>query len=156
MSNVISPDPVLTEDQSRSLPLLLDMIIPPDPDKGMPGAGELDLMTYVTEFVPDQIATIKQELDSLNQAARERYRRTFADLEADDRGALVEQLRSENARFAQNIAVQTMACYYQDDKVVVALGMEARPPFPKGNVVEPGDLSLLDPVRARKQIYRDV
>jgi hypothetical protein len=49
-----------------------------------------------------------------------------------------------------------MACYYQDDQVVVALGMEARPPFPKGNVVEPGDLSLLDPVRARKQIYRDV
>ena len=110
---------MLTEDQSRSLPLLLNMIIPADPDKGMPGAGELDLMAYVTEFVPDQIETIKQELDILNGAAQEQYQHTFADLEADDRDALVERLRSENTQFAQNIAIQLMACYYQDDKVVV-------------------------------------
>ena len=155
------PDPmtstsVLTEDQSRSLSLLLNMIIPPDPDKGMPGAGELDLMAYVIEFVPDQIEMIKQELDMLNQAAREQYQHIFADLEPDHRNSLVEQLRSKNAQFAQGIAVQIMACYYQDDRVVVALGMAARPPFPKGNEVALGDLSLLDPVRERKQIYRNV
>ena len=56
----------------------------------------------------------------------------------------------------KNIVVRTMACYYQDDKVMIALGMEARPPFPKGNEVVSGDLSLLDPVREKKQIYRDV
>jgi hypothetical protein len=39
---------------------------------------------------------------------------------------------------------------------MIALGIEARPPFPKGNEVTSGDLSLLNPVRERKQIYRDV
>ena len=37
-----------------------------------------------------------------------------------------------------------------------SLGMEARPPFPKGYEVEQGDWSLLDPVRARPKMYREV
>jgi hypothetical protein len=31
-----------------------------------------------------------------------------------------------------------------------------RAPFPKGFELEAGDLSLLDPVRARPKVYRDV
>lgn len=156
MSNLITSDSVLTEDQRRSLPLLLNMIIPPDSDKGLPGASELNLIGYVSEFAPGQIEAIQLELDMLNQAARDQYQLTFSDLGQNDRDVLVDRLRSENAQFAQTIVVQTMACYYQDDKVVVvALGMEARPPFPKGYEVESGDLSLLDPVRQRQQIYRD-
>jgi hypothetical protein len=37
-----------------------------------------------------------------------------------------------------------------------SLGLEPRPPFPKGHVVEQGDWSLLDPVRARPPMYRGV
>ena len=40
-----------------------------------------------------------------------------------------------------------LLCYYRDDRVMVSLGLEARPPFPKGHVLEQGDWSLLDPVR---------
>ena len=39
--------------------------------------------------------------------------------------------------------------------VVEGLGLEDRPPYPKGYEVEAGDLSLLDPVRARPKLYRD-
>jgi hypothetical protein len=35
-----------------------------------------------------------------------------------------------------------------------SLGMEVRPPFPKGFEVEQGDWSLLDPVRVRQPFYR--
>ena len=155
MSNSLRSGSVLTQEQSRSLPLLLNMIIPPAPDRGMPGAGDLDFIGYMTEFEPGLIEAVQLELDTLNQKAREYYMRTFADLHPDDRDRLVDRLRSENVQFAQAIVVNTMACYYQDDRVVVALGMEARPPFPKGNEVKSGDLSLLDPVRKRKQLYRD-
>jgi hypothetical protein len=34
--------------------------------------------------------------------------------------------------------------------------MDARAPFPKGYDLEQGDWSLLDPVRARPRLYRDV
>ncbi len=155
MSNTNTSDRVLTDDQLRCLSILLDMIIPPDPTSGMPGAGELDFVGYVSEFARDRIDAIQTELDLLNQEAGNQYQRNFFDLEQRDRDALVDRLRSTNEQFAQTISVQTMACYYQDDRVVAALGMEARPPFPKGNEVKPGDLSLLDPVRQREQIYRD-
>ena len=46
-------------------------------------------------------------------------------------------------------------CYYRDDRVLRALGLEPRAPFPKGHTVEQGDWSLLDPVRARPPFWRD-
>ena len=55
MTNVIISDSFLTKEQSRSLPLLLNMIIPPDKEKDMPGAGELDFVGYVSEFEPGQM-----------------------------------------------------------------------------------------------------
>ena len=146
---------VLTQEQGRNLRILLDMIIPPNPARGMPGAGELDLVGYLTEFQPDQIEAIRTELDQLSQEARAHFHRGFAELEQGDRDRLVARLRAETEQFAKNIVVETMACYYQDDRVVLALGMEARPPFPKGHEVDSGDLSLLDPVRERKPLYRD-
>jgi hypothetical protein len=38
--------------------------------------------------------------------------------------------------------------------VVRSLGLESRPPYPKGHVLEDGDWSLLDPVRARLPMWR--
>jgi hypothetical protein len=46
--------------------------------------------------------------------------------------------------------------YYRDDRVIRALGLEARPPYPKGRVVEEGDRSRLDAVRGRPRMGRDV
>ncbi len=46
--------------------------------------------------------------------------------------------------------------YYVEDRVIAAIGMEPRPPHPKGFVMAPADTSLLDPVRARAPFYRKV
>jgi len=48
-----------------------------------------------------------------------------------------------------------MQCYYRDDRVMQALGMEARAPFPKGYEVPEGDWSMLEAVQARGKIWRD-
>ena len=39
-----------------------------------------------------------------------------------------------------------LQCYYRDDRVMRALGLEPRPPYPKGHVLEQGDRALLDVV----------
>ena len=49
-----------------------------------------------------------------------------------------------------------LQCYYRDDRVMRSLDLEARPPFPKGFEVEQGDWSLLDQVRARPKLWREV
>ena len=46
--------------------------------------------------------------------------------------------------------------YYQHPRVVAALGLEHRPPHPKGHEMEASDLTLLDPVRRRGKLYREV
>ena len=52
------------------------------------------------------------------------------------------------------IANLTVQGYYRDDRVMLSLGMEPRPPHPDGYEVEQGDWSLLDPVRQRDEFYR--
>ena len=49
-----------------------------------------------------------------------------------------------------------LQCYYRDDRVLSALGLEPRAPFPKGHALPSGDWSLLDVVRQRPRMWRDV
>jgi hypothetical protein len=53
------------------------------------------------------------------------------------------------------LALETVTCYYQHDRVLEALGMETRAPYPQGFQVIAGDLALLAPVRRRGKVYRD-
>lgn len=155
MTNLIASDGHLTGEQSRTLSKVLNLLIPADVERGMPAAGELDFMGYVSEFASGYLAAIGEEIDQIIQAAEKRHGAKFSALASSEQQELFEQLQSSQPRFAINIQVQTLNCYYQDDRVMEALGMEARPPFPEGYDVVSGDLSLLDPVRNRGIIYRD-
>ena len=53
------------------------------------------------------------------------------------------------------VLFQTYAGYYQNPAVLEALGLEGRPPHPKGYEIGPDDPQLLDPVRARAPFYRE-
>lgn len=44
--------------------------------------------------------------------------------------------------------------YYTDPRILTSLNKEDRPPFPKGNTLEQGDWSLLDPVKKRDPVFR--
>ncbi len=46
--------------------------------------------------------------------------------------------------------------YYQNTATLAALGLPPRPPHPLGYEIEENDLSLLEPVRARKKLCRKV
>ena len=80
----------------------------------------------------------------------------FADIADSARERLVATLRSDDPSFMRALAMHTVTCYYQDDRVLAGLGMEPRAPFPRGYEVHSGDLSLLDPVRRRGRIWREI
>jgi len=80
----------------------------------------------------------------------------FADLDAERRDAVAARLREAGGEALMGVSRIIVQCYYRDDRVMQSLGLEARPPFPKGFEVEQGDWSLLDPVRARPRLYREV
>ncbi len=152
---LIGTDRALGDVQQRSLGLLLDMIVPATDDGAKPSAADVDVLSYIREYEPDTLGLLGAELDRLESEARRQAGAAFADLEASARQRLVEALRAEEPRFLQRLAQQTVTAYYQDDRVLKAIGIEPRAPFPKGYEVPSGDQSLLDPVRARGRIYRE-
>ena len=98
---------------------------------------------------------MREDLGRLDRLAAEHSGKAFARLTVSDRDRVMDDIRGAEPDFLKDLALATTTCYYQDDRVLLALGMEARPPFPKGYEVVSGDLSLLDPVRKRGKVYRD-
>ena len=64
------------------------------------------------------------------------------------------RIATREPAFLPGLVFHTYAGYYQHDRVFEALGLEARPPHPKGYETEANDLTLLDPVRRRRRLYR--
>lgn len=147
---------VLHEIQRAVLQVTLNLIIPPSNDGRLPGAAEYDIFAYINEFAPSTLPALVVELDQLEADAQSQFGASFSALAQSEAKGIVDTQRSANAQFMAELARQTVACYYQQDRVMSAIGMQVRPPFPQGYEVHFADLTLLDPVRARGQIYRDV
>jgi hypothetical protein len=64
------------------------------------------------------------------------------------------RLRQSHAAAFAAVIVAVAQGYYRDDRVMCSLGMEPRPPFPKGYDVPEGDWALLDAVSGRPPIWR--
>ena len=145
----------LTSAQRATLDIVLNLIVPPSADGRMPGAAEVGVPAYLFAEAPDALPALCRELEELERRSRERFAREFAELEERERKSLIAEMRAREPSFMNRLSMETLACYYQHDRVLEGLGMEARPPYPKGYQVVQGDLSLLEPVRARGKIYRD-
>ena len=149
------PESALTAVQRATLDAVLNLIVPPSADARMPGAAEVGVPAYLCAEAADALPRLRGELDELERRARAHFAREFAALKQDERQSLLGELRAQTPAFMDRLAMETLACYYQHERVLGGLGLEARPPYPKGYEVVQGDLSLLDPVRARGKIYRD-
>jgi hypothetical protein len=140
-----------TANQTRALRRIAGMMIPASERHGVPGADDdLIFADILRSFGQDaaQVVAFCADLDR-------RAGGVFADLDEATARRVAEQARTAGGTPLMMTQRVILQCYYRDDRVMLALGMEPRPPFPKGHVVEQGDWSLLDPVRARAPFYRD-
>lgn len=148
--------PGYTESEKRTLACVLDVLVPPDPRRGLPGAGEIGLADVIEGKAPDLHPTVAPGLAALDELARERGADAFALAPPGKRAALVEALGERHPGFVPGLVFQTFVAYYEHPAVQTALGLEARPPHPLGYELEAGDLSRLASVRARGRLYREV
>jgi len=146
-----------SDEDKRVLAGVLDDIIPPSPDGRMPGAGEIGLAGFIDDALraaPELRAMVLQSLSALDALARRRTSQAFAALPRADQAALINELASSEDAVPPVLILHAYAGYYQHPKVVAALGLEPRPPHPKGYEMAPDDFSLLDPVRRRPRLTR--
>jgi hypothetical protein len=153
---IIQTDHPLSEDQKSVLDALLNLIIPSSGDGRMPGAAEMDFLGYLVGDESGFLPKLVQVLNAIVDAADSSHGKSFTEINESDQLDLVNSLRSSKGELFNRLTNQVMACYYQNDRVMRGLGLEPRPPFPKGNQVDEGDLSLLEPVRQRGEIWRKV
>lgn len=151
----IATDSPLDETQRGILLVLLGMIVPASADERKPSAAEVDVLGYIVAREADFLPTLREELDAVEARAQGETGSAFLDLTAAEQQRVVAEARAEAPAFLRGLALHTVTCYYQDARVLEALGLEARPPFPQGYDVDAGDLSLLDPVRRRAPFYRE-
>jgi hypothetical protein len=147
-----------SDDEERLLARLLDEIIPPCSERRLPGAGALGLTTRIARTVeqtPMLRPVMEYGLGALADLARKRHPSGFAALSGQETREVWEEFVATDQFFQPAFMFLVDSSYYQDARVVEALGLEARPPHPKGYTMEPDDSTLLDPVRRRAKMYRE-
>lgn len=143
----------LSEEQERTLLALLKLIIPPSEDGRMPGAADVGFFAYMNR--ENLYSWMKEGLLSINEESQSKYQQEFSVLGNGEQAQLIDTLRRKLFRFFSRLTTEVIKCYYLNDRVLEAIGLEARPPFPHGYLLDEGDLSLLVPVYERGKIYRD-
>jgi len=146
-------DPAFTAEERRVLACVLDALIPPSADGRMPGAGVAGVgahLEVVLRTLPDLRVMVVDGLRDLDVQARTQHDRPFVELDENERAALVAL-----QGFSYALVPHAYIGYYQQDRVLEAIGVDPRAPHPQGYQVPENDLTLLEPVKARGKRWRE-
>ncbi|MCX8073151.1 MAG: gluconate 2-dehydrogenase subunit 3 family protein [Candidatus Binatia bacterium] len=119
-----------TAEEQLLLAAVLDTLIPASDDGRFPAAGALGCGPSVIEGcnrIPGLLQVVRDGLRELARLSTARYGQPFAALDGTTR----EQLLAEQG-FVFPLLMQTYIAYYRHPAVLAALGLEPRPPHPKG------------------------
>ena len=141
----------LSAAEIRDLGDVAGTMIPADAAYGVPGADDAAILADIVKSVGRDLPLIREALAAI--AAKSNG--AFAGLDRAGREALINAYCKTGGAAAAVLGRVVASAYYRDDRVLLALGLEARAPFPKGHEVEQGDWSLLEAVRHRPPFWRD-
>ena len=146
----MSSDSILTSAQRSDLRVIAAMIVPDSVEYDVPGADDAAIQADIIATLGRDADMVRAALDHLARLAG----MPLSDLDEARREAVAQEFRATGGEPAATLTRVVLQCYYRDDRVVRSLGLEPRPPFPKGYPLEQGDWSLLDQVKARPTMWR--
>jgi hypothetical protein len=152
MSTAPHDDPELTPAERRDLRRLAGFMVPASAEYGVPGAGDEAIFADIVRSLGRDRSDVRKALAMLRELAGG----DFTSLDAATAEATAMTLLGRHGPVVTALGRAVLQCYYRDDRVMRALGREPRPPFPQGHDLEQGDWSLLDAVRGRPRMWRDV
>lgn len=137
--------------QVGTLSALADMMIP---EAGaMPSAASAEILAPALVRLGAQKEMVISGLETLETLSRERGG-AFVGLDDTARVRVIEALKAQRPDFIGVFQTAVVTTYYQDDRVLEGVGLEARPPHPDGYEVAPLDMSLLETQQTRQPFYR--
>lgn len=142
---------MITETELRDLRDIAGTMIPANAERNLPGADDPAIQADIARTVGRDLPLVKEAIAAIVAKSGG----AFAVLDQDRREALINDYYADRNAPVMTLGRVILGAYYRDDRVLSALGQEARAPFPKGYAVEQGDWSLLDAVRNRPLLWRD-
>jgi hypothetical protein len=136
--------------QRDDLRVIAAMIIPTSTEYNVPGADDAAIQADMLATLGRDAPVVSAALDYLARLAG----MPLSKLDAARRETVAQEFRASGGPAAATLVRVVLQCYYRDDRVLRSLGLELRPPFPKGYELEQGDWALLDPVKARPSALR--
>jgi hypothetical protein len=146
----MAEDTAFTPAQRDDLRAIAGIIIPSSAEFAVPGADDPAIQADLLATLGRDAPLVREALATVARLAGA----PLASLDPPRREATAQALRAQGGAAMAALTRVVLQCYYRDDRVVRSLGLEPRPPYPKGHVLEDGDWSLLDPVRARPAFWR--
>lgn len=143
--------PTLTDAEQAILRIVAGHMIPASEERGLPGADDPAILTDILQSVGRDAAALSEALRAVGTLSEDR----LETLPNAAKIAVLDQFRTHFPKLAAIVETAVAFGYYRDHRVMTAIGMEPRAPFPQGYPLEHGDWSLLDPVRRRGKIYRN-
>jgi hypothetical protein len=144
-------EPGLSANEIRDLGDVAGTMIPESPEHGVPGADDPAILADIVRSLGRDLLPVREALAAIAATSVG----DFAGLDRARREALINDYYASGGTPAVTLGRVILGAYYRDDRVLLALGLEARAPFPKGYALEQGDWSLLDAVRRRAPFWRD-
>ncbi len=135
---------------------VLNRIIPANEE--LPGAGEI-AVNFLDEVVggsPRLKRIFNHGLSQIEVCAYRMYAKDFPSLSGEQMHVVLCQVEVDEGEFFDLLVRQTYNGYYTDPRIVELLGLEARPPQPLGHRVDQGNITLIENVKNRGIVYREV
>jgi hypothetical protein len=136
------------------LHVVIDAMLPGDPDLGMPSASTIDFGTYLGRHDLTNIAD--EFMAMLDKVCSDKFSLSFIDLEAAQKMQAINACKLVNVRVFSSLVGHLLRAYYTSPSVLIRIGAGSIPPFPQGNSLAQDDWSILEPVYERGQVYREV
>lgn len=138
----------MADTEGRDLRRIAGMMLPADAEFGVPGADDAAIFADIVRSLGRDFGPVRAALAALAE-------RGFADADEARGQAMLLAFLAAGGPTVAALSRAVVQCYYRDDRVLLSLGLEARPPYPQGHTLDQGDWSLLDPVRGRAPLWRD-
>ena len=125
-------DTSLTAAQRDDMRAIAAEIIPASLEFDVPGADDWAIQADILATLGRDANLVQEALDVLAQLAGQ----PLASLDQARREAVAMELRATGGAAVAALTRVVLQCYYRDDRVVRSLGLEPRPPYPQGHVLE--------------------
>lgn len=142
----------LTEQERADFRRLAGFMIPASATYDVPGADDGVIFDDIVRSLDRDRPAVRKALATL----RELCGGPFASIEENRARVIATAFLARPDSTITALGRTVLQCYYRDDRVIRSLGLEPRAPYPKGHTIIQGDWSLLDKVRGRPRMWRDV